>query len=292
MKKTTKILLTIFIVFFLIIAGCVTFFVVNIQPASKNENKVTITIANGQYSKSVINMLYNNGVVKNKDVAYIYAKLFNMSDFKAGDFEVDSSWTLKELFTYLSDSNNIIDTTINFTILPGNNIRTIALNLQDNTNLNANEIINKWNDMNYINSLMNDYPFITNALSDPAIPMKLEGYLYPDTYNIFKETTIEEVTKIFLDNTLKYFNTYKDLFDKSNLSINEIFTLASIIDYEASKAEDRKNVSSVFYNRLSIGMPLQSSVTRCYALSLKENRNITDWSECELALDFMSPYDT
>lgn len=292
MKKSTKILLTIFIVFFLIIAGCVTYFVVNIQPTTKNENKVTITIANGQYSKSVINMLYKNGVIRNNDVAYIYAKLFKLSDFKAGDFEVDSSWTLKELFTYLSDTNNIIDTTINFTILPGSNIRTIALNLQDNTNLNANEIINKWNDMNYINSLKANYPFITDDLNNSAIVMKLEGYLYPDTYNIYKETTIEEVTTIFLDNTLKYFNEFKDLFNQSSLSINEIFTLASIIDYEASKQEDRNNVASVFYNRLEIGMPLQSSVTRCYALSLKENRNITDWAECELDLDFVSPYDT
>lgn len=292
MKKITKALIALLSVLVIFIAGiCIVFYFL-IQPVSQISNKVEITIKEGSSSRSVLESLESKNIIKSSDAALIYSKLFGNPSFLAGKFEIDSSWSLDEIFEYMSDDNNIIQLTTDFTIFPGSTLRIIATNLQENTNLNANEILKKWNDRNFIESLMSDYRFLTNDIFNDDIVMKLEGYLFPDTYNIFKETTIEDVTRVFLDNTNRYFEKYSDIFSRSNMSINEIFTLASIIDYEASDAEDRKMVSSVFYNRLNVGMPLQSSVTRCYALSLKENRNITEWSECEIELDFYSPYDT
>lgn len=292
MKKVTKVLIVLLSVLVALIAGiCIVFFLL-IQPVSQTSNNVEITIKEGSSSRTILELLESKNIIKNSDAALIYAKLFNRPTFLAGKFVIDSSWTLDRLFDYMSNEDNVIQLTTDFTIYPGNTLRMIAINLQDCTNLNANEILKKWNDKKFIKSLLNDYGFLTEDIFNQDVVMKLEGYLFPDTYNIFKETSIEDVTRVFLNNTNLYFEKYYDLFAKSNMSINEIFTLASIIDYEASDAEDRKMVSSVFYNRLNIGMPLQSSVTRCYALSLKENRNITEWSDCEIELDFYSPYDT
>ena len=292
MKKITKALIALLSVLIIFIAGiCIVFYLL-IQPVSQTPNNVEITIKEGSSSRSVLESLESKNIIKSSDAALIYAKLFKKPTFLAGKFVVDSSWSLDKIFEYMSDDKNIIQLTTDFTIFPGSTLRMIASNLQDCTNLNANEILKKWNDKKFVEGLMDDYHFLTKDIFNDDVVMKLEGYLFPDTYNIFKETTIEDVTRVFLDNTNVYYNKYSDLFSKTNMSINEIFTLASIIDYEASDADDRKMVSSVFYNRLNIGMPLQSSVTRCYALSLKENRNITEWSECEIELDFYSPYDT
>ena len=292
MKKLTKALLAIFSILFALLIGAVIFFFISIQPVSQTSNVIRVDIKEGMSSKAIINTLESKGIIKNRTFALLYSKVFKKPSFKAGTFDLDSSWSLDELFDYMSEDSNIIETTVNFTILPGSTIRMIASNLQESTNLNANELIKKWNDKSYISELMLDYPFLTDEIFNENIIMKLEGYFFPDTYNLYQETDIDTVTRTFLNNTLKYFNKYIDKFNSSNYSINELFTLASIVDYEGNSAEDRKNIASVFYNRINIDMPLQSSVTRCYALSIKENRNITDWKECEVELDFDSPYDT
>ena len=291
-NRLTKVLLIILSVIVAIVITISVIFFVSILPVSKRENKVVFRIPDGTPSRKVFELLKNRGYIKNDDFAFMYSKIFTKSDFKAGEFTIDTSWPLKDLIEYMSDTNNIVEITTDFTIYPGSTVRMIATNLQDCTNLNANEIIQKWNDPNYIKELMNDYPFITEELLNEDVVMKLEGYLFPDTYNIFKETSIDDVTRIFLNNTNKYYEKYIDLFKTSRFSTNEIFTLASIIDYEGNTAEDRKVISSVFINRLDMGMPLQSSASRCYAISIHDNRNISSWSECELALDYDSPYDT
>lgn len=292
MKKGIKVLLIFLLVVFIGLASAGVYFFVSILPASKLPNPIKVQINEGMSTRAVLETLEEDGVIKNSDAARIYAKFINKPSFKAGLFELDSSWGLDKIFDYLSDDQNIIEITTNFTIYPGSTIRMIASNLQENTNLNANELIQQWNDVSYIKELMNDYPFLTEEILSENVVMKLEGFFFPDTYNLYKETTVDAVTRAFLNNTKKYFDKYSSLFSNSSMSIHEIFTLASIIDYEGSEAEDRKNIASVFYNRLEIDMPIQSSVTRCYALSLKENRNINDWSECEIELDFYSPYDT
>lgn len=292
MKKTTKILLTIVSIIFVFFIGFAIFFIVSIQPISKTSEKVEFTIEEGMPTRSILNKLEDKGIIKNSYIGLMYSKIFKHPSFKAGLFEIDKSWSLDELFDYFSDDNNVVNLTTNFTIYPGSTIRMIAANLQEETNLNANELIQKWNDEDYIRELMVDYPFLTDEIFNSNVVMKLEGYFFPDTYNIYKETNIDNVTRVFLSNTNKYYEKYASLFSNTYLSINEVFTLASIIDYEGNTLDDRKNISSVFYNRLEIGMPLQSSVTRCYALSIKENRNINEWSECEVELYFDSPYDT
>ena len=146
MKKITKVLFTIFIILFTILIGTIIFFFISIQPVSKNSNIIRVDIKEGMSSKTVINVLESKGVIKNRTFALLYSKLFKKPSFKAGSFDLDNSWNLDELFEYMSNDRNIIESTIDFTILPGSTIRMIALNLQESTNLNANELIKKWND--------------------------------------------------------------------------------------------------------------------------------------------------
>ena len=77
------------------------------------------------------------------------------------------------------------------------------------------------------------------------------------------------------------------------MSLHELITLASIVQYEAATSEDMQRIAGVFYNRLKADMPLQSTVTVCYALYDDLDRSDTDsWKACEASTDIDSPYNT
>lgn len=146
-----------------------------------------------------------------------------------------------------------------------------------------------WNDEAYVRSLMSDYPFLTEEIFNSSSRILLEGYLFPETYNFFVDADADQITRKILDQTLKVYNDFADQFAQSELSIHQLFTLASIVQYEAAKPSDMQLVAGVFYNRLHAGMKLQSSVTVCYAIDKEKD---DDWMACEVNPDFDSPYNT
>jgi UPF0755 protein len=138
---------------------------------------------------------------------------------------------------------------------------------------------------------MEKYPFLTEEIFRDNIRYRLEGYLAPNTYQFFHETDAKTVTEKILDQQLVVYNTYKDQIEASGHSIHEIYTLASIVQYESGKPDDMKMIAGVFLNRLKDGWPLQSSVTVCYAMDEDNGEN---WLACEASAnaEFDSPYNT
>ena len=136
---------------------------------------------------------------------------------------------------------------------------------------------------------MERYPFITEDIFNDNIRIGLEGFLAPNTYQFYRETDARTVTEKILDQQLAVYNRFKDQFDASSYSIHELYTLASIVQYESGKRDDMGLIAGVFYNRLAINMPLQSSVTVCYAMDEDNGEN---WLACEANADFNSPYNT
>ena len=126
-----------------------------------------------------------------------------------------------------------------------------------------------------INSLLNtDYDFdqyfeSQNILEQYNISAKtLEGYLYPNTYYIYHDSSPGEIIDILLQEFWNQFD--KSLQDRSNqlgFSVHEVVTLASIIEGEAMLDSERETISSVYHNRLKINMKLQADPTIQYILS-------------------------
>ena len=126
-----------------------------------------------------------------------------------------------------------------------------------------------------INSLLNtDYDFdqyfeSQNILEQYNISAKtLEGYLYPNTYYIYHDSTPKEIIDILLKEFWNQFD--KNLQDRANqlgFSVHEVVTLASIIEGEAMLDSERETISSVYHNRLKINMKLQADPTIQYILS-------------------------
>ncbi len=91
-----------------------------------------------------------------------------------------------------------------------------------------------------------------------------EGYLFPDTYHFLPNATEEKIVKTMLDNFNKKISKYKQDIEMSKMTLNEIITLASLVEREAGNKKDRKMIAGVLLNRLRIGMPLQVDVTWFY----------------------------
>jgi len=113
-----------------------------------------------------------------------------------------------------------------------------------------------------------------------------EGYLFPDTYSFLSNVREDQILKEMRDNFDKKISSMQEEIDASGKSLNEIVIMASIIEKEASREEDRKIISGILWNRIGIGMPLQVDATFLY-INGKNTYNLT---LNDLKID--SPYNT
>ena len=178
------------------------------------------------------------------------------------------------------------------TIVEGDWAKHIAEKISAVTNVSYDDLIALWSNRSWIESQKEKYPFLTDEMFQNGVRIFLEGYLAPDTYQFMKTTTAEEITTRILDQTLKIYNQFQPQFAASELSTHQIYTLASIVQYEGggTSMDDMKTIAGVFYNRMHTDMHLQSSVTVCYAIDY--DRNVNDWQDCEVNVEVESPYNT
>ena len=288
-KKQTTLLVVLLLLIIMAFLGLYLFINDNISGYKNNENKV-IKIEDNWSGKQVLQYLDDENIIKNANIAYLYTKLNNIKlDFKAGTFKIDNSLSVKEVITYLSDGKNAIQDTVTIKFIEGYRAKDYAELISKYTNLAYDDIMAKWNDETYIRTLMKDYPFLTEEMLSKDVKCLLEGYLFPDTYEFFRDSSIDKITRKMLDATNIIYKENKEAFETSQYSIHELFTLASIVQRETGNISDMSLVASVFYNRLAIGMQLQSSVTVCYALDIGLNE---DWTKCEVVQDTSDPYNT
>lgn len=291
MKKTAKIIIIVLLVL-LLFGGFGIFYIKNsLKPVSNTKDDlVEIKIEDNWYGKKVFNYLQEQNVIKNATVAYYYSRLKKLDvSFKAGQYEIDRSMSLENIIAYLSDASNAIQDTVVVTLIEGYRLKDFAQIISEKTKLSYDELISYWTNEDEIKSIMIDYPFLTEYIFKDDVKYTLEGYLFPDTYEFFRDSSPRDITIKMLDNTKHYFEKYEQGFKNSEYTIHQIFTLASIIQRESSNNNDMKDVASVFYNRLNVGMQLQSSVTVCYALDVGLNE---DWTKCEITQTDYDPYNT
>ncbi|MDP3769549.1 MAG: endolytic transglycosylase MltG [Candidatus Sungbacteria bacterium] len=137
--------------------------------------------------------------------------------------------------------------------------------------------------------LSSAYPFLKNAVKTSG----LEGYLFPDTYHLFKEASPEEIANVFLRNfDAKLTPEIRENIKQSGKTLHEIIIMASLIEKEVVSDEDRQTVSGILWKRLQLEIPLQVDATIVYAK--KRNNLITPANGrlllSDLAID--SPYNT
>ena len=293
-RKVNSVRVVLLVVVVILIFACIgSIFVVkkDLSSAGNGDKKVVFTIESGQTLDDIASDLEKAGLIKNSNVMKLYAKMSHNTNFVAGTFELDNSMSVKDILTYVQDSKNLKKDAIVLKIPEGKWAKEIATQIAKlyDGKFTTEQILNKWNDISYIKTLAKDYRFLhVEDLNNSNYKVKLEGYLFPDTYYLEKNASIDEITRVMLDRFQVMYNDNKKAFDKSSYSIQKIVTLASVVQFEASSKNDMRTIAGVFYNRLHQNMKLESSVTVCYALY----DQFTDPKDCETNPDVDSLYNT
>ncbi|WP_414604942.1 endolytic transglycosylase MltG [Streptococcus equi] len=125
--------------------------------------------------------------------------------------------------------------------------------------------------------------------SKEAAAYQLEGYLFPATYNYYKETTLKDLAEEMIAAANANLAPYYEAIAASGKTVNEVLTLASLVEKEGSTDDDRRQIASVFYNRLNNGMALQSNIAILYAMGkLGEKTTLAEDAAIDTTIN--SPY--
>lgn len=274
MKNFRNMAIILLVVFTTVILALGVYYKVNMAGTSNSDTKKIVNIAEGTIN-DIAKTLKDNNLIKNVSIFKVYIKLTNKSNLKAGTYELSENMGVEKIVKILEEGTKYNPNEISITFKEGINIRKIATLISENTNNSYDDVIKKASDETFIDTLINKYWFLTEDIKNKNIYYSLEGYLFPDTYKFNnREVTTEEIFTKMLDEMDKKLSKYKDEINKSDLSVHEIITLASVVELEGAKATDRKGVAGVFYNRLaSSAYPtLGSDATTYYA------SKIDDWS--------------
>lgn len=261
--KIINIVLFSFAVILFILIGLSIYF---LSPVGGEGKDIEFIVEEGTSLSEIGSDLKKSGLIKNDKFFLGYAVITNKRNIYAARYILNDNMSLKEIVNVLSNgginSNEVV-----LTFKEGINARGIAKEISDNTNISYEDVISKMNDDDYLDLLISKYWFITKDIKNKDIYYSLEGYLFPDTYYVDKKnSSVEDVFKLMLDAMESNLNKYKSSFQKSDYSIHELMTLASITQSEGYNEDDFKNIASVFYNRMEKGMPLGSCVTSYYGV--------------------------
>lgn len=246
MKKNIIIIIVSVIVVAIVAMSFYVYSAINF-PASKNNAKIDVEITEGQTTAEIAQILKSKGLIRSPFIFRWYC-LYANKNILPGIYLLQTSMNAKQILDTLS-VGNINETKV--TIPEGYRATQIAQTLADKGLVNKDEFITKTKD--------------------------LEGHLFPDTYRIQLETSVSDIIKKMTDNFFA---------QTASLTLNnDKLILASIVEREAKKDEDRAKIAGVYQNRLDIGMKLDSDPTVQYAVGNWEPLTVAD-------LEIDSPYNT
>lgn len=259
-----KIVIGIIAVIIIALIVAVLWYNMSLSGAGSENESVEFEIAMGSGTDSIANTLKEKDVIKSPLAFKIYVKLNNISNFKAGKYTITKDMTVPEIAETLQ-TGKVFKDSYNITFVEGQNFRYIAKTIADNTNNTEQDVYDLLKNEEYLDSLIGEYWFITEDIKNKDIYYSLEGYLFPDTYSFDnKGVTVKEIFKVMLDKMEEILNNYRTDIQASKYNMHQILTLASIIENEAIFDKDRKDISSVLYNRLNANMSLGCDVTTYY----------------------------
>lgn len=274
-NKTKLIIASILLVIFIAVFATFAYLAVliNSPKNSKDTKQVSFKVESNTGIETIAKNLSDQGLISDKNLFILYAKLGpSRGNLKPGVYLLSTSMSLAK----------ITDT------LGAGKIATKKVTFQEG--LTIQEMARKWAREGFGTAQgFMDASSLQNTYSQPFLgyrsnPSSLEGYLYPATYDILLLTPPEDQIKQMLNSFASQVLPKLDPAIANSKKLNDIVTLASIVEKEANTTEDRKLVAGVFNNRLAKGMKLESDVTVNYATGK------TETSAADVKV--ISPYNT
>ena len=271
-----------------------------LQPVDANSKQyVTVQIPEGANLQQIGDTLEKSELVKHGFIFSLYAKYKDYNDLKSGYYNLQKSMSTDDIIKELQKGGTPKAQEValaNLTIPEGYTLDQIAQTvgqLQGDFKepLTADAFLAKVQDETFISQLVAKYPTLLESLptKESGVRYRLEGYLFPATYAIKESTTIESLIDEMVAAMDKNLSAHYTAIKEKNLTVNELLTIASLVEKEGLKTDDRKLIAGVFYNRLNLGMPLQSNIAILYAEG-KLGQNISLADDAAIDTTINSPY--
>jgi len=236
----------------------------------RSKEEILFIIEPGQRVREIAFNLESRGLIKDDLTFKIYAALSDDGrNLKAGAYNLSPSMTIPEIVAKIGKGEIIKD---QITIIEGWNLRDIGRFFEDRKMFQPEELFEMTcftlygycqepEKSRYMEDFRQDFDF----LEDKPKNVGLEGYLFPDTYEIKKGEDLERIVRRMLQNFDKKLTPeLREEIKKQGKTIFEIITMASLIEKEVRSLEDKKLVSGLLWRRMEIGMPLQVDATIAY----------------------------
>jgi len=253
----------------LIVVGL--FFFKASRPMSDNTQSQVFEVRSGMTLKQVSQELFRQNLIRSANAFQVIALIQDKEKLiKVGEYYISPSMLPAEILQRITSSKTVLHS---ITIPEGYRITEIANLLEEKDLADKNIFLQEAKNVELLEGIPTS---------------SLEGYLFPDTYHFGKRTTeaaiINKMVETFKERALKqeFLKRAEDL----GFSYHEIITLASLIEKETGKDSERKQISSVFHNRLKKNMLLQTDPTVIYVI------DIFDGNIRKRDLNIDSPYNT
>lgn len=271
-KKSGKIkiiVIGVIALLFILAISAVVWYNTSLSGTGSADEKVNIEIAMGSGTNKIANVLKENDLIKSTEAFKLYAKFNNISSFQAGKYTLTKNMTVPEIAEVLQTGKVFKDTDIKITFIEGKSMTYIAKQIANNTKNTEEDVFTLLEDEDYLDTLIDEYWFITDEIKNKDIYYPLEGYLFPNTYSFDEDATVKDIFKTMLDQMEKVLDGYKIDIQESKYTAHEILSIASVIENEGLFDKDKRNISSVIYNRLKKGMSLGCDATTYYAFKIE-----------------------
>lgn len=269
-KLTTVVGIIVFLLFIFI---CFEVYV----PLNSNSHETIIyNVERGMGDEEIAKDLQKLGIIRNNYFFNFYVVVsLQHSNLKAGRYNLSSKMSIYQIAKKMMKGDAIKDIIV---IPEGWDVQDIGKYL---------ELKNICNKDEFIKSANKDYSFEFPVLSEKPKDVSLEGYLFPDTYQISGTENCDDIVLIMLENfDKKLTQELRQQIVDQNKNIFEVITMASLLEKEVRSIEDKKIVSGILWKRLSVGMPLQLDATVNYVTGR------SDPSVSIKATKIDSPYNT
>ncbi|MEK4137856.1 endolytic transglycosylase MltG [Kurthia sp. FSL E2-0154] len=257
-----------------------------VDPDNKKAVKIELPI--GSNIDTISQTLEDKGVIRNAKIFKYYTKFKNASGFQAGTYQIPPSMSIDDIIKSLKTGKVYRKADLQITIPEGLTLDQMGNIIAKNTDYTSKEFMKLVTNEKFIKEMKAKYPeTVTKDINGKDIRYKLEGYLYPSTYDFFtKKPTLEEIVEKMIAQTDAIVRSYEPQLKELGMTPHEFLTFASLLEREATAQTDRETIASVFNNRIEQGMPLQTDPTVLYALGEHKDRVLYK------DLEVKNPYNT
>lgn len=270
-------LVFVLLTFIMILTACVSDEdLAAVDPSS--QEMTVVEIPQGSNANDVSNILMDAGLLKSRGAFLYYLKQNSLVEsIIAGKYELSKSYDVEMIAHKITEGDVYVDT-VSVLIPEGYEFRMIVDTFVEEMGIDRDKFIDIANNHEF------PYPFIPDKANRKY---RLEGYLFPATYEFKKDA--DEIT--IIDAMLAKFHRefqpeYYDRAAELGMSVDEIVTMASIVEREGAAHDEFPKIAGVFYNRINDGMMFQSCATVQYIL--EERKEDLLYSDLEIE----SPYNT